>query len=128
MVCKRSVSSVAAYRREEWKLPWRKLGSNGSRPPTSWLLLIWMLQAGPDTWCGSVPRPFPKTLGQLQGDFAREKACEQYLAACRWFDGFICPRCRQRRAYELANRWRRHCAGCRQQVSRPPRWFDLKPL
>jgi transposase-like protein len=65
-----------------------------------------------------VPRPsFPKTLRQFQADFASEKACEQYLAACRWPDGFICPRCGHRRAYELVNQRRRQCAGCRHQVS-----------
>ena len=51
-----------------------------------------------------MPRPpFPKTLRQFQADFASEEACQQYLAACRWPDGFICPRCGHRRAYELVN-------------------------
>jgi len=65
-----------------------------------------------------VPRPpFPKTLGQFQSDFATEEACEQYLAACRWPEGFICPRCGNRRAYELVNQRRWQCGGCRHQVS-----------
>jgi transposase-like protein len=65
-----------------------------------------------------VPRPpFPKTLRQFQADFATEEACQQYLAACRWPDGFICPRCGHRQAYELISRGRRQCAGCRHQVS-----------
>jgi len=65
-----------------------------------------------------VPRlPFPKTLRQFQADFATEEACQQYLAACRWPDGFTCPRCRHRQAYELVSRRRRQCAGCRHQVS-----------
>ena len=33
----------------------------------------------------------PKTLRQFQSDFATEEACQQYLAACRWPDGFVCP-------------------------------------
>ena len=41
---------------------------------------------------GSVER-CPKTLRQFQSDFATEEACEQYLATCRWPEGFICPRC-----------------------------------
>src|SRR5260370_15761022 len=61
--------------------------------------------------------PFPKTLRQFQSDFATEEACQQYLAACRWPDGFICPRCGHGRAYELVNQRRRQCAKCRQQVS-----------
>jgi transposase-like protein len=65
-----------------------------------------------------VPRPpFPKTLRQFQSEFAAEEDCEQYLAACRWPDGFICPRCENRRAYELVNQRRWQCAGCRHQVS-----------
>ena len=65
-----------------------------------------------------MPRPpFPKTLRQFQSEFAAEEDCEQYLAACRWPDGFICPRCENRRAYELVNQRRWQCAGCRHQVS-----------
>lgn len=65
-----------------------------------------------------MPRPpFPKTLRQFQCDFATEEACEEYLAACRWPDGFACPRCGHGRAYELVNYRRRQCAKCRHQVS-----------
>ena len=49
--------------------------------------------------------------------FATEEACQQYLAACRWPDGFVCPGCGQRRAYELAKQRRWQCAVCRRQVS-----------
>ena len=65
-----------------------------------------------------MPRPpFPKTLRQFQTDFASEEACQRYLSACRWPEGFLCPRCGYRRAYELVNQRRRQCAGCRHQVS-----------
>src|SRR5712671_6584896 len=65
-----------------------------------------------------VPRPpFPKTLREFQSKFATEEACQQYLAACRWPDGFVCPRCGNRRAYELVTLRRWQCAGCRHQVS-----------
>ena len=65
-----------------------------------------------------MPRPpFPKTLRQFQSDFATEEACERYLALCRWPDGFLCPRCGNRRAYDLVNQRRWQCAGCRHQVS-----------
>src|SRR5437667_12082693 len=65
-----------------------------------------------------VPRPpFPKTLREFQAKFASEEACQQYLAACRWPDGFVCPRCGQRRAYELVQRRRWQCVGCRHPVS-----------
>ena len=65
-----------------------------------------------------MPRPsFPKTLRQFQSNFATEEACEGYLAACRWPEGFVCPRCGDRRAYDLVNQRRWQCAGCRHQVS-----------
>lgn len=64
-----------------------------------------------------MPRPsFPKNLPEFQRQFATEDACEQYLAACRWPDGFVCPQCHHRRAYTVAHR-RWQCAGCRHQVS-----------
>jgi transposase-like protein len=61
--------------------------------------------------------PFPKTLRQFQTDFATEEACQQYLSACRWPDGFACPRCGHKRAYELVTQRRHQCAKCRHQVS-----------
>jgi len=61
--------------------------------------------------------PFPKTLREFHLQFASEEACQQYLAVCRWPDGFVCPRCGGRRAYELVKLRRWQCAGCRHQVS-----------
>src|SRR6266568_1909696 len=61
--------------------------------------------------------PFPKTLRQFQSDFATEEACQRYLAACRWPDGFTCPRCGHTRADELVNQRRHQCCKCRYQVS-----------
>jgi transposase-like protein len=64
-----------------------------------------------------VPKPpFPKTLRDFQSRFSSEEGCQRYLAACRWPDGFICPRCGNRRSYELANR-RQQCVSCRHQIS-----------
>ena len=65
-----------------------------------------------------MPRPgFPKTLREFQSRFATEEACQQYLASCRWPDGFVCPKCGNQRAYELANLRRWKCAACRYQAS-----------
>ena len=61
-----------------------------------------------------MPRPgFPKTLREFQSKFATEEACQLYLASCRWPDGFVCPKCGNQRAYELANLRRWKCAACR---------------
>ena len=65
-----------------------------------------------------MPRPpFPKTLREFQSQFASDEACQQYLASCRWPDGFVCPRCGHRRAYELAALRRWQCTLCRHQTS-----------
>lgn len=61
--------------------------------------------------------PFPRTLRQFQTDFATEEACQQYLTACRWPDGFSCPRCGHGKAYTLVGQGRQQCGKCRHQVS-----------
>jgi transposase-like protein len=61
--------------------------------------------------------PFPKTLREFQSKFAEEDACQQYLAVCRWPEGFVCPRCANRRAYELVKLRRWQCTSCRHQSS-----------
>src|SRR5262249_14416737 len=58
---------------------------------------------------------FPRSLGEFQRQFAGEEACQKYLAACRWPDGFKCPKCRHQRAYVMTRVWQ--CAACRHQVS-----------
>ena len=65
-----------------------------------------------------MPRPpFPRTLRQFQLQFASEEACQQYLAACRWPEGYRCPQCAHGRGYALVGRRRWQCAACRHQVS-----------
>ena len=59
--------------------------------------------------------PFPHSLREFQRQFASEEVCQEYLAACRWPDGFKCPRCGNQRAYVMTRLWQ--CAGCRHQVS-----------
>jgi transposase-like protein len=65
-----------------------------------------------------VPRPpFPTSLREFQRQFATEEACQQYLAACRWPDGFACRRCGHQRAYTMVRQRHWQCAACRHQVS-----------
>ncbi len=54
---------------------------------------------------------------EFQRQFATEEACQDYLAACRWTDGFVCPRCGHRRAYRITQHRRWQCVACRYQVS-----------
>lgn len=65
-----------------------------------------------------MPRPgFPKNVHEFQRQFATEAACQEYLAACRWPDGFLCPRCGHDHAYRLTARRRWQCVACRAQIS-----------
>ena len=58
---------------------------------------------------------FPRSLREFQRQFASEESCQEYLAACRWPDGFKCPRCGNQHAYVMTRLWQ--CVGCRHQVS-----------
>ncbi|QCO98123.1 IS1595 family transposase [Arthrobacter sp. 24S4-2] len=60
---------------------------------------------------------FPRTILEFQARFGDEKACLDYLAECRWPDGYVCPRCQGRYAWPLAARGLWECAACRYQVS-----------
>lgn len=60
---------------------------------------------------------FPRTLAEFQGRFATEDHCRRYLVACRWPDGYRCPRCAHAEAYELDARDLFQCRSCRHQVS-----------
>src|SRR2546430_13060857 len=66
-------------------------------------------------YMGMARPPFPRSLREFQRQFASEEACQEYLAACRWPDGFKCPRCGNQRAYVMTRLWQ--CAGCRHPVS-----------
>ena len=54
---------------------------------------------------------------EFQRQFASEEACQAYLAACRWPDGFACPRCGHTHGYRLMEHRRWQCVACRYQVS-----------
>lgn len=59
---------------------------------------------------------YPRTLGELEGRFATEEACVEYLVRLRWPQGFICPRCARRRSWPTG-RGLQMCAGCGRQTS-----------
>src|SRR5208337_945254 len=59
---------------------------------------------------------YPRTLLELERRFATEEQCRAYLAALRWPDGFVCPRCRGRKAWP-ARRGRLLCATCHHQTT-----------
>lgn len=58
---------------------------------------------------------FPRTIEEFQRRFATERACRDYLMKVRWPDGFDCPRCGHRSAWEMDLR-RLRCRGCHADV------------
>src|SRR4051812_36640807 len=77
-----------------------------------------MLCPGPPRSARAMARPdFPRSLAEFQDRFATEEDCRRYLVACRWPDGFRCPRCGEPDAYELAGRELLQCRSCRHQTS-----------
>jgi Transposase zinc-ribbon domain len=62
--------------------------------------------------------PAPGTLPWIQLQFPDEAACVRYLTAKRWPDGFRCPCCSARKAWELKIRpGMFECASCGRQTS-----------
>lgn len=60
---------------------------------------------------------FPRSLKEFQRRFADEAACQAYLAACRWTEGYRCTRCQNTEAFELAGRRLWQCKACGYQTS-----------
>jgi transposase-like protein len=59
---------------------------------------------------------YPKTLLEFERRFSSDEACRQYLEQLRWPEGFVCPTCQGRKAWQM-ERGLWLCAGCRKQVS-----------
>ena len=60
---------------------------------------------------------FPTSLAEFQKRFSTEEACATFLAQSRWPDGFICPHCGGRAAFDLPRRGLYQCKSCGHQVS-----------
>lgn len=45
---------------------------------------------------------YPKTLSELENRFKTDEECRGYLFKLRWPSGFICPRCKGIKAWEMA--------------------------
>lgn len=54
---------------------------------------------------------YPRTLSELERRFSTAEACREYLAALRWPEDFVCPRCGRGHAWPLA-RGLFQCAAC----------------
>jgi len=54
---------------------------------------------------------YPQTIIEFREQFATEQACKEYIAELRWPNGFVCPQCDQKGAWEMQRGlyWCRHC-------------------
>jgi len=59
---------------------------------------------------------YPRTLQEFDEWFSTEQACVDYLRRLRWPDGFICPICEGRKAWQMRSGLIR-CAICQYKVS-----------
>lgn len=59
---------------------------------------------------------YPRTLAELECQFATETGCAQYLFRLRWPGGFVCPRCGGKKGW-LTKRSLVKCSACEYQVS-----------
>lgn len=70
----------------------------------------------PDVRHPPVQPLFPQDFPEFERWFATEEACERYLLAQRWPDGFECPDCGGSRAWKNSRGWL-ECAACHHQTS-----------
>jgi len=59
---------------------------------------------------------YPRSPKELDALLGSEQACWDYLVRLRWPDGFVCPRCGGRSAWQ-ASRGRMVCAACQRQTT-----------
>lgn len=62
---------------------------------------------------------FPCSLQEFQRMFPDEASCAEHLARTRWPEGFVCPRCRGRKAWRIPSRTPLTfaCKTCRKETS-----------
>jgi transposase-like protein/ribosomal protein L37AE/L43A len=63
-----------------------------------------------------VVEDYPRTLSEFETRFSSEEACRDYLFKLRWGDAWLCPRCKQGRAWP-SGRGLWMCGGCGYQAS-----------
>jgi transposase-like protein len=59
---------------------------------------------------------YPETVLDFRERFATDEACRDYIVALRWPDGFVCPQCEQKKAWEMG-RGLYWCQNCGYQAS-----------
>jgi transposase-like protein len=60
--------------------------------------------------------PYPNTMLEFEKRFATEDSCREYIYQLRWPEGFICPRCHQRKCWHMSAGLYR-CSQCKYRTS-----------
>ena len=60
---------------------------------------------------------YPKDMREFRRRFSTLEACREYLVQCRWPDGFVCPKCFDRKAWLNSRRYVFECQECGRQTS-----------
>jgi transposase-like protein len=60
---------------------------------------------------------YPQSQDEFDALFGSEEACRTYLAALRWPEGFVCPRCGQSNAWMMKRSARYICTQCQAHIS-----------
>ena len=59
---------------------------------------------------------YPQTLMEMEERFSSEEECVKYLCALRWPEGFVCPRCASKKAWQTSRKlW--VCVRCQYHAS-----------
>jgi len=59
---------------------------------------------------------YPRTLQEFDQWFSTEQACLDFLQRLRWPDGFVCPKCKGRKAWQMGSGLIR-CIECHNDIS-----------
>ncbi len=59
---------------------------------------------------------YPRSLLELEGRFATDEACREYLCRLRWPEGFVCVKCGGKDGWQT-QRGLYHCKQCARQIS-----------
>lgn len=65
----------------------------------------------------AVGEDYPRTVEEFEKRFRSEAECRAYLRQLRWPEGFRCPACSGRRAWEIGRSGLMECASCHRQTS-----------
>jgi hypothetical protein len=77
-----------------------------------------------------VQEEYPKTVVEFRDRFATEEACQAYVSALPWPNGFVCPECQANKSWaiQLGLYWCRSC-GYQASVTAGTLFHDTrKPL